>query len=77
MPRCGARVGFGDRGIGNATLQKSRGITVSVSEREVAGRNIAVRASALAQRCVSYRQKQANMETSHDPRVLLGRVDAA
>jgi hypothetical protein len=41
MPRCVARVGFGD-GIGNANLQNSRGITLSVSEREVAWRNIGV-----------------------------------
>jgi hypothetical protein len=42
MPRCVARVGFGDSGIGNANLQNSRGITLSVSEREVAWRNIVV-----------------------------------
>jgi hypothetical protein len=36
MPRCVARVGFGDKEIGNANLQNSRGITLSVSEREVA-----------------------------------------
>jgi hypothetical protein len=42
MPRCVARVGFGDRGIGNANMQNSRGITLSISEREVAWRNIGV-----------------------------------
>ena len=42
MPRSVARVGFGDSGIGNANLQNSRGITLSVSEREVAWRNIGV-----------------------------------
>jgi hypothetical protein len=42
MPRCVARVGFGDRGIDNANLQNSRGITLSVSKREVAWRNIGV-----------------------------------
>jgi hypothetical protein len=37
-----ARVGFGDRGIGDVNLQNSRGITLSVSKREVAWRNIGV-----------------------------------
>jgi hypothetical protein len=38
MPRCVVRVGR----IANANLQNSRGIILSVSEREVAWRNIAM-----------------------------------